>query len=496
MIGVDLWRQAVERELGNRELDRVLVLELPGALKVPSLPDPVAQPRRVADTRTRHALVAVQGRATRRLADECIWMIDRSLDKPPGDRSDAAVQEWRLGSAVHIRWCGNEVAHALDVHESGASIPLEVAVAVARYLDALRSGRDSTPLGVAVGPEVFLEVAKLRALRSLARRAAKALTGRNVELRIVSRTSLRSFSRIEEETNAIRATLGTLAAIIGGSDVHATAPFDILAGSASPSQTSEKADRLAATTGLIAALEAYADAPADPTYGSHFVEFMTREIQDLAWEIVRDSERQGGARAAEAPWRARIAEEARARSEAAARGSVARVGASRFARYDAPLAPPVDELFAHILREASPFEELRERAVARSTRVLSVGDARALAARESFVAEILGCFGARVERSHVRSMSEACERAHGVAEDAVALCVLDADFGDLAPLVSRLANGRAVLVAGHPGTHETALRDAGARAFLYVGSDLPAVARAFYGSTPSSRRADDAEPRP
>jgi methylmalonyl-CoA mutase len=467
------WRSKVEKDLGGVAFERALVTELAGALRLQPLYDETsALPQRLA--RAAGLELAAMSHADEPGGTEARWI----LGAPTAD--GAAVSERVLAASHEVFERGRSVVHALDVHDAGGSIPLEIAIAIARWVEAVREdAAREISIAVAVGSELFVEVSKLRALRALAERTALALGAPRV-VRILARTSLVGFSRIEPETNALRATLSTVAAMVGGADFVAVAPYDVLAPLGG--QEHARAARLATTTGLVASLESHLASTDDPMHGAYLVESLTREISEAAWSIVRELERSGGARASAATWRTRLADEARERQRAARAGKLPRVGASRLARVDAPTLGPVHTSVAHVLRDTASFEALRDERVARPTSILVVGDPKKTSARAEYLREILATWGAPVSSASLTSAAASLEALSGTLEDAVVLCADDADFAALPELVRRLAPERRVMVAGRPGAHESPLREAGVVSFVHLGADLPAAARAFYGA--------------
>lgn len=472
------WREKVEKDLGGASFERALVTELAGGLRVEPLYDAYrAVPVRVG--RAGPVTLAVVQWSDRASAAPTVggcarWMLGAPTATDGRDivEADGVVCE-----------AGESLAHAIDVHEGGGSIPLELGVSIARFIETVRETGRAPSLGVAVGTEVFVEIAKLRALRALASRAAEALLDAPVTVRVAARTSLVPFSRVEQQTNALRATLACVAALLGGADLVATAPYDLLAPS-DDREVRERADRLAATTGLIATLESHLATTTDPCHGAYFVEALTAELCVRAWEVVRALEAAGGARAAEGIWRAKLATDAAARARDAARGKLPRVGASRFAAPGAPVEGPIHTLAAHVQRDTAAFEALR--AVARPVSIVVAGDARKLGPRVDYVRDVVAAWGASAQMRRFASVDEACVAVRDAPlHDVVAVCVEDAELPALAPLLRALASAsmpaRAVVVAGRPGASEVPLREAGARAFVHVGADLVAVAREIFG---------------
>ncbi|MFO0711823.1 MAG: methylmalonyl-CoA mutase family protein [Sandaracinus sp.] len=467
------WREKVEKDLGGVAFERALVTVLAGGLRIEPLYEDASALRLARSGALRLAAMCHAGQEPPSVdPGEGRWIVGSTTKQ--GDPTH--VHEWSAEGVTHVCEGERPLAHALDVHDQGGSIPLELAVSVARALDAIRRGGEAH-VAVAVGTETFVEVAKLRALRALLERASAALGARSA-VRILARTSLVGFSRIEPETNALRATSSVVGAILGGADLVACAPYDLLSPSDS---TRARAAHLASTTGLVAVLESHLAVADDPLRGAYFVETATSQMIEAAWPIVREIERQGGAAAAE-PWRARLTDEGRERQRAACTGKLPRVGATRLARVDAPMLGPTHASFAHVLRDAAAFEALRDERIARRTTVLVAGDPKKTAARAEYLREVLATWGAEVSTARVASASDSIARVSGAVTDAVVICAEDADLGALPPLARALSARSCVMVAGRPGAHESALREAGVAAFVHLGADLPAVARAFYGA--------------
>jgi len=470
MLGT--WRSKVEKDLGGVAFERALVTEIAGGLRM--------QPLYESSNRTPQRISRLAGLTLARIV-----YAGAPLDDLPAERwvlgpAEPGEVSERAGESGHVvQHADRPTFHALDVHDAGGSAPLEIAVAVGRVIDALRGGASPPELSIAVasGTEIFLEVAKLRAIRALAERCLLAL-GAGSRVRILARTSFVGFSRIEPETNALRATLSTVAGMLGGADLVAVAPYDVLAPSAGPH---DRASRLAGTTGLVASLEAHLAGAEDPLHGAYPVEALTRDLMDAAWSIVRGLERSGGANAAAGSYQARLADEGHERQRAARAAQLPRVGASRLARVEAPMLGAVHPSLAHVLRDTAAFERLREDRIVRPTTILVVGDPKKTAARAEYLREVLATWGAPASFASLAAIDAPLERGDGASWGAVAVCAEDRDFGALSSLVRTLSSRAAVLVAGRPGPHEAALREAGAAAFVHLGADLPAVARALYG---------------
>jgi methylmalonyl-CoA mutase len=174
---------------------------------------------------------------------------------------------------------------------AGATAVQELAVVLATSVAYLRAmeQRGISPEVVgrrirfvtSAGRDVFMETAKLRALRVLWARVAEACGIGNdaAVVPIHAVTSPRCLTVRDPWVNILRGTAATYAAVAGGADVVTVLPFDSAAG-----QSEELARRLAVNTCNILREESHIDHVRDPAAGSYLVEKLTSDLCAAAWE--------------------------------------------------------------------------------------------------------------------------------------------------------------------------------------------------------------------
>src|SRR5437899_5538617 len=140
----------------------------------------------------------------------------------------------------------------------------------------------------------FEEVAKFRAARRMwgrvARERFEAKDPRSAMLRFHTQTGGATLTAQQPENNIVRTALEALAAVLGGTQsLHTNSYDEALA------LPSEKAARIALRTQQIIAAESGVASTVDPLGGSYFVETMTNEIEQRAWEYIDKIEGMGGA---------------------------------------------------------------------------------------------------------------------------------------------------------------------------------------------------------
>jgi methylmalonyl-CoA mutase len=179
------------------------------------------------------------------------------------------------------------------VHEQGASEAQELACVLAQIVAALRKS-DSLSPEVIVGAtlvanqDMFLTLAKFRAMRLLWARVFEASGIAHQPLRLHGETSQRMMARLDPHTNILRATAAVFGAGLGGADTFTVLPFSIAQG-----LPDAFARRIARNTQLILLEESHLWRVADPASGSGYIETLTHELCERAWTIFQGIEKTG-----------------------------------------------------------------------------------------------------------------------------------------------------------------------------------------------------------
>src|SRR5436189_2187989 len=226
------------------------------------------------------------------------------------------------------------------MHEAGATAVQELAYTLADGMEYVRVAKadgldidDFAPrlsFFFGIGMNLFMEVAKLRAARTLCHRIMTQLGAQNDKsklLRTHCQTSGVSLTEQDAYNNIVRTTIEALAAVLGGTQSLHTNSFDEAI--ALPTDFSA---RIARNTQLILAEESGVTAVADPLGGSWYVEKLTRELEEKAWALIEEVEAHGGMTRAVAEGlpKHRIEEAAAARAARVDTGETVIVGVNRY----------------------------------------------------------------------------------------------------------------------------------------------------------------------
>ena len=167
----------------------------------------------------------------------------------------------------------------------------------------------------AIGMNFFMEVAKLRAARVLWHRVMTNLGAkdeRSKMLRTHCQTSGVSLQEQDPYNNVIRTTIEAMAAMLGGTQsLHTNALDEAIA------LPTDFSARIARNTQIVIQEETGMCNVVDPLGGSYYIESLTNELVEKAWEIIERVEADGGmAKAVAAGWPKAMIEEAAAGRQA------------------------------------------------------------------------------------------------------------------------------------------------------------------------------------
>ncbi|MGM7635474.1 methylmalonyl-CoA mutase family protein [Bacillus sp. Hm123] len=193
------------------------------------------------------------------------------------------------------------VVNTVPYHLAGANAIQEIAIALSEavfYIEYLK-GKGWTPLEAvqlfnfhfAVGSQFFMEVAKLRAFRKLWTALCESyeIEGEAVKVTIGAETSEFTLSKLDRHVNILRTGSEAFAAMLGGVEYLQVTPFDQFNG-----KTSTVAERVAKNIPLILQSESHLTKVVDPAGGSYFIESLTNELAQAAWEKFLQIEESGG----------------------------------------------------------------------------------------------------------------------------------------------------------------------------------------------------------
>ncbi len=308
--------------------------------------------------------------------------IDLGADPLTASLSDRPAPAIEDVVAVASRVSGDRGVRAITVdgptfHNLGANATWELAGSVAAAVAYLRALTESgMPVGQALGQisfrlaaddDQFMTLAKMRALRQLWARVAEVVGDPEGGAAVVhAETSLPMMTQRDPWVNMLRCTLAALGAGVGGADTVLVFPFDAAIPGGFPGTATSFARRIARNTQLLLLEESHVGRVLDPAGGSWFVEELTEQLAQQAWEKFQAIEGRGGFVDARDYVADQIADVAARRADDIAHRRTAITGVNEFANLAEPALPQGDSsapphAAGKLQRYSAGFEALRDR---------------------------------------------------------------------------------------------------------------------------------------
>ncbi|MEQ1577592.1 MAG: methylmalonyl-CoA mutase family protein [Hyphomicrobium sp.] len=441
--------------------------------------------------------------------------LNSPIDQALGAAAKLAVDAAKLPGVTALR------ADGVPYHIGGASEAQELALMLSTLVAYLRACEaaglkpaDALPkieVTLAIDDEQFMGIAKLRAARQLVWRVADACGAGDAAAQVPFNavTSYRMMAKRDVWTNIIRTTISCASAALGGADAICVLPFTFALG-----QPDAFARRVARNIQIVCQEESNLGRVADPAGGSWYVENLTSDLAQKAWDIFQSIEAQsdktGGGIVAALKCgfvQDEIAKVAAARATAIATGRMEITGVSAFPKlgddgvtaelWPRPAAPsggPVETIRPLTMaRLAEPFEALRDVAdqYAAATKkpftvfLASLGEVIDHNVRSTWIKNYLAAGGIAAEMSDGYPNAQTAAEAFK-ASGATAACIcssdaINAEHAESTAKALKAAGASYVLMAGRPGEREASLKTAGVDQFLFAGADAVATLKGLQG---------------
>lgn len=418
------------------------------------------------------------------------------LTAPYSGRSAADIADVVATAGKSTSYGGGVRAVTVDgpaLHNLGASVSLELGGAVAAGVGYLRllgeaglSASDSLrqiSFRLAADDDQFMTIAKFRVLRRLWARVAEVVGEPDAgAARVHAVTSTPMMAQRDPWVNMLRTTVAAFGAGVGGADTVLVQPFDAAIPGGLPGTTASFARRIARNTQLLLLEESHLGRVLDPGGGSWFVEDLTEQLAEKAWEHFQQIEANGGFAAAGEYVAAKIAEVRDLRADDINHRRKALTGVNEYPNLDeAPLPQHVSS--DTVARYAAGFEALRDRSDAHLAKtgsrpkalLLPLGPLAEHNIRATFATNLLASGG-------IEAVNPGAVDAAGVADAVTAadgpavavICGTDSRYGtEVAGVVeaARNAGVSRVLLAGP----DKAVADADPKPDDYLTAKIDAV---------------------
>ena len=288
------------------------------------------------------------------------FMVRNTYIYPP-EPSMRIVSDIIAYTSAHMPKFNSISISGYHMHEAGATAVQELAFTIADGKEyavrAMAAGLDIDAFAgrlsffFGIGMNFFMEVAKLRAARTLWHRVMDGLGAkdeRSKMLRTHCQTSGVSLQEQDPYTNVIRTTIEAMAATLGGTQsLHTNALDEAIA------LPTDFSARIARNTQIVLAEESGITRVVDPLGGSYYVEALTSTLVDEAWALIEEVDGLGGMTKAVASGmpKARIEQAAAARQARVDKGEDVIVGVNKYRLSEEAHLDTLD-IDNHAVREA------------------------------------------------------------------------------------------------------------------------------------------------
>lgn len=347
-----------------------------------------------------------------------------------------------------------------------------------------------------VGSNYFMEIAKFRAARALWAKIVNAYGPKSSEITKMNiHASNTSFNKTiyDAHVNMLRTTTESLSAVIGGVDSFTVLPYN-----ANFEWPTEFSERIARNQQLLIKEESFMDKVVDPAAGSYYVESLTNEIMEKAWELFLKVDELGGY--VEAIKKEFVQEDidttAAERKKFAAQRREIYLGTNQYPNFTEQFEYAINPDSMKAYDQTSKGAEFRTLKQFRATQefeilrfktdmfakdnkrpkafMLTIGNLAFRKARAQFACNFFAVAGFEVvDNNGFKTIEEGLTAAKEANADIVVLCSSDDEYATLGVEFAQKAQENVIAVlAGYPKDLIETLETNGLKNFIHVKSNI------------------------
>lgn len=401
--------------------------------------------------------------------------------------------------------------NAVSLNNAGAFASQELGYALAwgnEYLSAMiEAGVDKQfaakriKFNFGIGSNYFMEIAKFRAAKWLWALIVEAYKPEcrktdcshtvdgicycSMKMRIHAETSTFNKTIYDANVNMLRTQTEAMSAALGGVNSMNVLPYDVVYKS-----SDDFSERIARNQQLLLKEESNFDKITDAAGGSYYIETLTSQIAQQAWNLFLEIEETGGFLAAVQS--GKIQKTVKATADARLKNVSSRrevlLGTNQFPNFNevstdkvtkkSKFAPQHDDTeVLETVRAAQEFEALRFATEAAAKRpkafMLTIGSLAMRLARAQFSCNFFACAGYDVvDNLGFNTVEEGVNAAREAKADFIVLCSSDDEYVDFAPQAYNLTKENEILViAGAPACTDD-LKSQGITNFINVKTNV------------------------
>jgi len=339
----------------------------------------------------------------------------------------------------------------------------------------------------AVGSDYFMEIAKFRAARYLWSKIANAYGVSNAEkIKTFIHCSNSNWNKTlyDPYVNMLRTTTESMSATLGGVDSLSVLPFNEVY-----ENSNDFSERIARNQQLILKGESFFDKVADPASGSYYIENLTGELIQKAWDLFLQVDEKGGYYQAftQGFIQKRVHEEAHKKNMDIATRRQSILGTNQYPNllehiqhHDLSLKPEDIELLIPY-RGSEAFEGIRlktdayaEENVRPTVWMFTYGNLSMRKARSQFAGNFYGCAGfSTIDNPGFSNIEEGIKAAKEAKPSIVVICSSDEEYADITePIFRALKDHTIIVLAGYPKDMVDQFKSIGLNNFIHIKSNV------------------------
>lgn len=206
------------------------------------------------------------------------------------DEKDAVIND-QLVKELLAKQFRRNICVDISLHQNaGAAIYQQLGIALAKTKELVEiygaEILNKLVFRIAIGPNYFFEMAKLRAFKIIFHQLSKEY-GLDEIPYIFAETSLRNKAVSDKENNLIRSTLELASAMIGGADAVFSNNYLV-------DRNTENSEEISFKQQIVLAYESIINVFEDASNGSYYIEDITQQIAEKSWALFVEIEEAGG----------------------------------------------------------------------------------------------------------------------------------------------------------------------------------------------------------
>lgn len=397
--------------------------------------------------------------------------------------------------------------NGLNLRNAGANVVQELAYSLSmgtEYLTRLTEKGISVDeiaprikFNFGVGSNYFMEIAKFRAARALWAKIVNAYGPKASEItKMHIHASNISFNKTiyDAHVNMLRTTTESLSAILGGVDSFAVLPYN-----ANFEWPTPFAERIARNQQLVIKEESFMDKVVDPAAGSYYIESLTAEIMEKAWELFLKVDELGGY--VEAIKKEFVQEDIEAsaaeRKKFAAQRREIYLGTNQYPNFsehfEYAINPDSMKSFDQTSKTGAEFRTLKQFRATQDFEILRfatdmyakdhkrpkafmlpIGNLAYRKARAQFACNFFAVAGFEVyDNNGFKTIEEGLVAAKQANADIIVLCSSDDDYAEFGVEFAQKSDHNTIaVIAGYPKDLINTLNKNGLKNFIHIKSNI------------------------